>query len=322
MAAYECGGLNFPEPPYPDKILCPSGVDPRWVATMGNIMKKVWLEATMWGAGTALGELPPYFFAKTARLTGIGQSGDLKDLMELEKKKKNHNKLGYLDRAKLVVEDLIKRVGFFGILLCASVPNPLFDLAGIMCGHFLVPFWTFFGATLIGKAVIKRVRFEEPEHSAIEFWQQGGTPLPKKQPRADWPRQAEPQLHHSVSILPTPVITSIEVTSNDNRALLYKKCVQICRDEARSRMWTQTVCCYFKLSVHWTRALGMMSGLTRPQIKGMVDDIDFKIGFTKTKPGVASCSDLFSSLSTLDRLLARGFEPGAAPANTHLVGPL
>jgi len=44
---------------------------------------------------------------------------------------------------------------FFGILACASIPNPLFDLAGITCGHFLVPFWTFFGATLIGKAVIK-----------------------------------------------------------------------------------------------------------------------------------------------------------------------
>lgn len=36
-----------------------------------------------------------------------------------------------------------------------KIPNPLFDLAGITCGHFLVPFWTFFGATLIGKAIIK-----------------------------------------------------------------------------------------------------------------------------------------------------------------------
>lgn len=26
------------------------------------------------------------------------------------------------------------QVGFFGILACASVPNPLFDLAGITCG--------------------------------------------------------------------------------------------------------------------------------------------------------------------------------------------
>ena len=38
---------------------------------------------------------------------------------------------------------------------CGQIPNPLFDLAGITCGHFLVPFWTFFGATLIGKAIIK-----------------------------------------------------------------------------------------------------------------------------------------------------------------------
>ena len=42
---------------------------------------------------------------------------------------------------------------YFTIYL--QIPNPLFDLAGITCGHFLVPFWTFFGATLIGKAVIK-----------------------------------------------------------------------------------------------------------------------------------------------------------------------
>ena len=28
-------------------------------------------------------------------------------------------------------------------------------MAGITCGLCLVPFWTFFGATLIGKAVIK-----------------------------------------------------------------------------------------------------------------------------------------------------------------------
>jgi hypothetical protein len=31
----------------------------------------------------------------------------------------------------------------------------LFDLAGVTCGHFLVPFWKFFGATFIGKAIVK-----------------------------------------------------------------------------------------------------------------------------------------------------------------------
>jgi vacuole membrane protein 1 len=31
----------------------------------------------------------------------------------------------------------------------------LFDLAGITCGHFSIPFSTFFGATFIGKAIFK-----------------------------------------------------------------------------------------------------------------------------------------------------------------------
>ncbi|KAJ4840789.1 hypothetical protein Tsubulata_040540 [Turnera subulata] len=46
-------------------------------------------------------------------------------------------------------------LNFFTILVLASVPNPLFDLAGMMCGQFGVPFWEFFLATLIGKATIK-----------------------------------------------------------------------------------------------------------------------------------------------------------------------
>lgn len=40
-------------------------------------------------------------------------------------------------------------------LFPVKVPNPLFDLAGIMCGQFGIPFWKFFIATLIGKAIIK-----------------------------------------------------------------------------------------------------------------------------------------------------------------------
>uniref|UniRef100_A0A1B6LC91 Vacuole membrane protein 1 n=1 Tax=Graphocephala atropunctata TaxID=36148 RepID=A0A1B6LC91_9HEMI len=158
LAAYECGGLNFPEPPYPEEIICPDEVDPRWVATLWNIMCKVRLEAMMWGAGTAAGELPPYFMARAARLSGYDpeDEDDLREFEEFQKKRALHpESLTLLDRMKVMVENLVERVGFFGILACASIPNPLFDLAGITCGHFLVPFWTFFGATLIGKAVIK-----------------------------------------------------------------------------------------------------------------------------------------------------------------------
>jgi hypothetical protein len=38
-------------------------------------MAKVRLEAMMWGAGTALGELPPYFMARAARLSTLGTKG-------------------------------------------------------------------------------------------------------------------------------------------------------------------------------------------------------------------------------------------------------
>lgn len=78
---------------------------------------------------------------------------EFEHLLELEKSGKV--KLSLLDRVRLGVFKMIRIVGFWGILLCASIPNPLFDLAGITCGHFMVPFATFFGATLIGKAIVK-----------------------------------------------------------------------------------------------------------------------------------------------------------------------
>jgi hypothetical protein len=74
---------------------------------------------------------------------------------EFEELEEELHSRGILSSAKRCMHNFVQKVGFFGILLAASIPNPLFDLAGITCGHFLVPFWTFFGATLIGKAVFK-----------------------------------------------------------------------------------------------------------------------------------------------------------------------
>ena len=54
-------------------------------------MSKVQVEAMMWGAGTALGELPPYFMARAARLSGYDpeDEGDLQEFEELQRKKDN-----------------------------------------------------------------------------------------------------------------------------------------------------------------------------------------------------------------------------------------
>lgn len=58
-------------------------------------MSKVRLEAMMWGVGTALGELPPYFMARAARLSGYDPDDkeELKEFEELRKKKQNSSSL-------------------------------------------------------------------------------------------------------------------------------------------------------------------------------------------------------------------------------------
>jgi len=156
MAAYECQSTDFPEPPYPDQILCPSaGAAAGAAITIWDILSKVRVEAFCWGMGTAIGELPPYFMARACRLSGKEPGEEEQEFLELQEKLNNPESLTTLERWKLRVQWAVEKVGFMGILLCASIPNPLFDLAGMTCGHFLVPFWTFFGATLIGKAIVK-----------------------------------------------------------------------------------------------------------------------------------------------------------------------
>merc|ERR1719238_347583 len=91
--------------------------------------------------------------ARAARLSGE----KLRELQDIEEEESENHEgpLPLLERAKVFMHEGIQRWGFWAILAAASIPNPLFDLAGITCGHFLIPFWTFFGATAIGKGVIK-----------------------------------------------------------------------------------------------------------------------------------------------------------------------
>lgn len=125
MAAYECGALNFPEPPYPDQIVCPVKIDPAWAVGILNIMKKVRVEAMLWGAGTALGELPPYFMARAARISGQNSKDenfdqDLKELEALEELE-NEKNVSFVMRIKLYMKHFVEKAGFWGILACASV---------------------------------------------------------------------------------------------------------------------------------------------------------------------------------------------------------
>ena len=143
MAAHSCRSLDFPEPPYPNEILCPDHADLEEV-TFFRILKKVGVESFMWGLGTAIGELPPYLAARLrAQAIGRHAGGD-----SLES---DSGAAGW----EIWMIKIINKVGFIGILLCAAIPNPLFDAAGVASGMAQIPFLSFFGATMIGKAVIK-----------------------------------------------------------------------------------------------------------------------------------------------------------------------
>lgn len=150
LAVTECGTLDVPLEG-PNALVCPTNMPKDQVVSFFGILYKVAFASFLWGAGTALGELPPYFVSRAAKLSGQ----KLEELEELEEEEKGVKQPSAMDQVKLHIYHLLQRWGFWAIVVFASVPNPLFDLAGITCGHFLIPFWTFFGATFIGKAVIK-----------------------------------------------------------------------------------------------------------------------------------------------------------------------
>ena len=104
-------------------------------------------------AGTALGEIPPDWMTRAARLAAIeaGTSSSLGIPEELE----GTSSFALINRGKAWLVGFLRTHGFLGVLFMASYPNIAFDLCGICCGHFLMPFWSFLAATFIGKAIIR-----------------------------------------------------------------------------------------------------------------------------------------------------------------------
>ncbi|MCO5549861.1 hypothetical protein L7F22_003335 [Adiantum nelumboides] len=142
--------LDFGVPLYPK--VASSG---RYSVPLLDILQEVHWEAVLWGVGTALGELPPYFVSRAARMSGeeLRRLEDLDPASSLESPKGPVS--GFLNKIKFWILVRFRQFNFWTILIFASVPNPLFDLAGMMCGQLNVQFWKFFIPTLIGKAIIK-----------------------------------------------------------------------------------------------------------------------------------------------------------------------
>ncbi|MHB1006665.1 MAG: VTT domain-containing protein [Chloroflexota bacterium] len=83
------------------------------------------------GLGGALGELTGY-------LAGYGVHEVLED-----------SRSRWYQR----IEAFVRRHGFFAILLLAAVPNPLFDVVGVVAGSLSYPAWRFYLAVAIGNTI-------------------------------------------------------------------------------------------------------------------------------------------------------------------------
>lgn len=110
MAATECGTTHF-DISGPLAFICPSTSLPMEVG-FWKLMRKVQWTCVVWGLGTALGELPPYFVALAA-----SQSGE-----EVEAPNPG---VTFMDKVRKVVDYMLHRYGFLAIIIFASVPNPV-----------------------------------------------------------------------------------------------------------------------------------------------------------------------------------------------------
>lgn len=99
------------------------------VFSLGTAGLNPWLIGLAAGAGSTLGELSGY---------AAGFSGQA--IIE--------NRAMY-DR----LVRWMRRYGLFTIFILALIPNPLFDLAGVVSGALRLPLWQFLLVTLAGKTI-------------------------------------------------------------------------------------------------------------------------------------------------------------------------
>ena len=169
MTAQTCKTLSFEAASdmwfyqSPTQFQCPSSSESGLIpVSFWGLWLKILPACFLQAAGTAIGEVPPYYISRSARLAALeaegmdeaspgaaGVGGEIP--AELDEVSAST----LVNNAKILMVRFLKNHGTVGLLLLASVRTPCFDLAGSAAGHFLMPFDKFFLATLIGKAVIR-----------------------------------------------------------------------------------------------------------------------------------------------------------------------
>ena len=86
-----------------------------------TIYQSVILEAFLWGLGTAIGELPPYYVARAASLAGR-KSEELDEIIDESKiSKEEYKRLPLIEKLKIMIYKTLQKHAFIAILVLASV---------------------------------------------------------------------------------------------------------------------------------------------------------------------------------------------------------
>jgi hypothetical protein len=101
---------------FKDFLPCTSPAGENGSTSFWTIMFNVQLEAFLWGLGTAIGELPPYFMAKAAAEAGKSNE-EVEELRKIAVDKPS----SLMDRIKGMLYSHLNKHGFITVLLFASV---------------------------------------------------------------------------------------------------------------------------------------------------------------------------------------------------------
>ena len=149
--AESCGHTNFPttgkEYFQCENYLDTETIPDQYIVRTCNLFWKCFPTVFIWGVGTAFGEIPPFWISRASYLQG-GENARA----EIEKLYTEY------PGSKWMLEWMNRQISqraFLIIFLMASYPNALFDMCGMMSGFAGISFWTFIGATILGKAFIK-----------------------------------------------------------------------------------------------------------------------------------------------------------------------
>ena len=106
----------------------------------------------LWGIGSAIGELPPYYIARNYKNNILDRNKNTEN-----KKNKIINKMLYYKNKfkNNYYLKLVQKYNFLSIIVMASWPNITFDMCGIVCGYYKLSLKNFLIPTIIGKAFIK-----------------------------------------------------------------------------------------------------------------------------------------------------------------------